>query len=1330
VTDPTVQHQLVSNSGMIRAHGGTVILSAAAAKSVVDSLVNNTGIIEATAIAQRGGEIILYAEGSNAVANNITANKGKKSGRSLVTNSGILDASGRGTGQVGGTIEVLGDQVALLTGNRIDVSGDSGGGTVHIGGDFHGAGITPTALQTYVDVNASILADATTHGNGGQVAVWSDNATGFYGSITARGGAQAGDGGFVETSGHNILDFQGLVDTTAVHGFTGTLLLDPNDITISVAADTGTMVWTGTQFNDVTAAASNWSVATLQARLATNNVLITTNPGAGGTGNITVSNAVTWSAANTLTLFANNDINVNASITYTGVGNTSLTFQANNNINVSAALQATSTGKMDIILNSDRDASSVGQITINVGSSVLSNGGDIVLGGGATPLTVAAYGIIPYNTNSGILMFGTLNSGAGNITLNGNGGAATVQNYSDGITIAGTIQTTTGNITIKGTGAGLAATAGNAGVNISNSAISTQSGTIAITGIGGTGGGTANDGVDISANTTIQSMGSGIVGAINITGTGGPGGAGNYGISTNNTNMFITSVDANINLTGTATATSIGVDLYGTLPTLRLESTGNGSITLNGTGNGGSPDIRNVASTNIVRVNNGNLNILANLISITAMGTFQSTNGDVIIRPRTAGTTVGIGTGAGALSITDVLLNGITYGGTLWLGGDSGWNQAGNTTITNSTYNYNGNVNILSGNDILATAGTMTKNGGSSGTTLNFMAKDSIIFSGGASINSTSGTLNAILNANSSASGAGAVWVGDGATLSSITSNGGNITLGGGTNPLTTSAFGTAANTRGIKINKAILTSAAGNISMLGTGFTVAAANNYGIALVGGSTVQSTSGTITLNGIGGAGTTTNFGVSLNATADLITSQDGNISITGTGGAGTTGTNIGIYVNGNISATGNGIIMLLGTGGSGLTAGVGSNAGVQLSGAGNGVTSKNGNISITGSGGTGAGTLNAGVAIQSGSQLASIGTATITINSTGNGTGGSGYGTIIDSATVNAVTGNITIIGTGAGVGAADYGIQLSNSGIVSSTGTATITLTGIGGNGATDIFTTAGANKLGGASDTGNITLIANSLSLTNFTAQTTTSTGNVFIRPRTVGTTVGVGAGTGTLSVNDATLSLFTYGGTLTIGGDSAGTITAGNMDINTALPYANPARFLSNGDIILNHTLSSSATGTDLVLAAGGNFINNAGAAALNPNTGRYLVYSTNPALNTLGGLVDTTHRYNRTFAGYAPSAVTETGNVFLYSIAPTLSVTANNATRIYGATNPSFTASYSGFIDGDTAATAITGAPVFTTAPITSGVGNYNITGALGSLASILGNSRSLNDACIIH
>jgi filamentous hemagglutinin family protein len=41
VTDPTVQHQLVSNSGMIRAHGGTVILSAAAAKSVVDSLVNN-----------------------------------------------------------------------------------------------------------------------------------------------------------------------------------------------------------------------------------------------------------------------------------------------------------------------------------------------------------------------------------------------------------------------------------------------------------------------------------------------------------------------------------------------------------------------------------------------------------------------------------------------------------------------------------------------------------------------------------------------------------------------------------------------------------------------------------------------------------------------------------------------------------------------------------------------------------------------------------------------------------------------------------------------------------------------------------------------------------------------------------------------------------------------------------------------------------------------------------------------------------------------------------------------------------------------------------------
>jgi hypothetical protein len=47
-----------------------------------------------------------------------------------------------------------------------------------------------------------------------------------------------------------------------------------------------------------------------------------------------------------------------------------------------------------------------------------------------------------------------------------------------------------------------------------------------------------------------------------------------------------------------------------------------------------------------------------------------------------------------------------------------------------------------------------------------------------------------------------------------------------------------------------------------------------------------------LNGTGGNGTSTNYGVVLDTTGTLLTSADGDISITGTGGNGSAGTNYG------------------------------------------------------------------------------------------------------------------------------------------------------------------------------------------------------------------------------------------------------------------------------------------------------------------------------------------------------------------------------------------------------------------------------------------------------
>jgi len=65
--------------------------------------------------------------------------------------------------------------------------------------------------------------------------------------------------------------------------------------------------------------------------------------------------------------------------------------------------------------------------------------------------------------------------------------------------------------------------------------------------------------------------------------------------------------------------------------------------------------------------------------------------------------------------------------------------------------------------------------------------------------------------------------------------------------------------------------------------------------------------------------------------------------------------------------------------------------------------------------------------------------------------------------------------------------------------------------------------------------------------------------------------------------------------------------------------------------------------------------------------------------------------------------------------LMVNANNTNRIYGATNPVFTASYTGFVNGDTIS-VLAGAPSLTSLAVTnSPVGSYSITAATGTLSA---------------
>lgn len=145
--------------------------------------------------------------------------------------SGNLDAADTAMGGIGGEIDVLGDLVGLMD-TTLDASGSQGGGRVRIGGEYQGQGPIPNANLTFVGEGARIATDALTNGDGGSVIVWADGTTQFFGDITARGGSEAGDGGFAEVSGRDSLSFDGMVNLTSPTGVQGQLLLDPDRVTI------------------------------------------------------------------------------------------------------------------------------------------------------------------------------------------------------------------------------------------------------------------------------------------------------------------------------------------------------------------------------------------------------------------------------------------------------------------------------------------------------------------------------------------------------------------------------------------------------------------------------------------------------------------------------------------------------------------------------------------------------------------------------------------------------------------------------------------------------------------------------------------------------------------------------------------------------------------------------------------------------------------------------------------------------------------------------------------------------------------------------------------
>jgi filamentous hemagglutinin family protein len=829
---------LVTNSGSIFADGGVVRLNVNAAQDIVDHVINMDGVIQARSVMEKNGKIILMGgdEGDVHV-------------------SGTLDASGYNAGETGGEINVLGHLVGLYGTGFIDISGDSGGGTLLFGGDYQGNGIVPNALDTYIGPDTQIFADAVNYGDGGRMIFWADRRMHFQGIVKGRGGKYFGDGSFIEVSGKEELYFDGSVDTTAVNGKTGTLLLDPTTITVTDGSSGAT-----TFDNNI------FSIGQLQSLSGTTSLIL--------------------QADETITI----DLNGNTLNFQHGTGN-SVTFRTTKNL-ISKDTNSniiSSTGDIKFIGASDT-------ITTQGGNIIFEAKGDLVIG------NLTSNGGNISLTGRTLNLAGNLNSGTGNVNIGSDtdiflGGSglsgcgvgfaslcdmSIVQSELDRIsgnklTIGGTLN---GDITVDA----ITLTSFNEGVVLDvNTHVSGSEGAVIFQADSTFSSleAKAVNGINVNANITTTT------GAISLNGDSD---SGIDTIDPKDNITFASGVSLNsatsISLSAITGGMTAAAGLTLAAPT-SIETTGNltaaGTVAL--TANSG------ITLNGGITTSSGNLNINANS-SVLALGSGVTLSSAGALTLNASNTT-----SAGALVLTSTgstinIDNALVSQGAVTMNANSG------LTLGSSTLTATGNINLQGGSSLSLASG-MSISGGNitlGGTTIT--ANNSALTLNSTGSITVGNALTSVTTANLTAS--------SGISLAGLSANG-TVDLNSGTGTTTISgALSTTNNaltitasdfslTGSINTGTSATTLNVSNSGSLGLGFTSGFAgmniSNAELALITGD----------LNLINGSITMAS-GTSLNLVGKLTIGQSGG-TITGQGAMTLSGTT-GLVINTSaITATG-------------------------------------------------------------------------------------------------------------------------------------------------------------------------------------------------------------------------------------------------------------------------------------------------------------------------------------------------------------------------------------------------------------------------------------------
>ncbi len=293
-SDGRTSRQLsASNTGSLIANGGSVLMTAAAASNVVESVINSDGLIQAGSLQNVNGKIVLTAEGAD------------------INISGALDVAA--------------------------IEPAAGGGEIYVGGALSGVDVLPKARSVHINSDASLVADAGEVGDGGTIVVWSDERTVSNGSYSAQGGSVSGNGGLVETSSADILQVSGSsVNTLAANGDTGSWLLDPATLTVYETGSPNIDNISGIDVADINGAlsdvlllADNSITFAADVNITEPGINITAKAGvagsdidglAAGTGTISISNQFIRTEGGDITFISGKSISQNNATTYTNGG--------------------------------------------------------------------------------------------------------------------------------------------------------------------------------------------------------------------------------------------------------------------------------------------------------------------------------------------------------------------------------------------------------------------------------------------------------------------------------------------------------------------------------------------------------------------------------------------------------------------------------------------------------------------------------------------------------------------------------------------------------------------------------------------------------------------------------------------------------------------------------------------------------------------------------------------------------------------------------------------------------------------------------------------------